>query len=137
MEGTRESGRLIFGSKAGAFCFQIENFLLNLCVTKYNLKNIIAVRNLVLFYLKHPDAKASIETWLAITKNASWQKPSDVVASFPDADPVKNNRVVFNITRNKYRLVAQISYERQWVFIKFIGTHAAYDKIDASTIEQF
>jgi mRNA interferase HigB len=101
------------------------------------LKNIIAVRNLVLFYLKHPDAKASIETWLAVTKHAAWKKPSDVVALFPDADPIKNNRVVFNIAKNKYRLIVQISYERQWVFIKFIGTHAEYGKIDANTVEQF
>lgn len=69
------------------------------------MKNIIAIRNLTAFYLKHPDSKTSIETWMAITKNAVWQKPSDVVQDFPDADPVKNNRVVFNIAGNKYRLI--------------------------------
>ncbi|MFC4871958.1 type II toxin-antitoxin system HigB family toxin [Negadavirga shengliensis] len=91
---------------------------------------------MVQFYQKHPDAKSSIETWRAIAKNAEWQKPSDVVRDFPDADPVKNNRVVFNIARNKYRFIVQISYIRQWVFIKFIGTHAEYDKVDANTIDQ-
>jgi len=101
------------------------------------LKNIIALRNLVRFYNRHPEAKASIETWLAITKSAAWQKSSDVVRDFPDADPVKNNRVVFNIAGNKYRLIVQISYVRQWVFIKFIGTHAEYNKVDANTIDQF
>jgi len=64
------------------------------------LKNIIAVRNIIEFYQKHPDAKASLETWLAITKHADWEKPSDVVQSIPDADPIKNNRVVFNIAGN-------------------------------------
>ena len=101
------------------------------------MKNIIALRNLVRFYNRHPEAKASIETWLAITKSAVWQKSSDVVRDFPDADPVKNNRVVFNIAGNKYRLIVQISYVRQWVFIKFIGTHAEYNKVDANTIDQF
>jgi mRNA interferase HigB len=101
------------------------------------LKNIIALRNLVKFYEKHPDAKASLETWISITKGADWQKSLDVVKDFPDADPVKNNRVIFNIARNKYRLIVQISYARQWVFIKFIGTHAEYDKVDANTVDQF
>ncbi|MBA4301645.1 MAG: addiction module toxin RelE [Cyclobacterium sp.] len=73
----------------------------------------------------------------AITRNSVWQKPSDVVQDFPDADPVKNNRVVFNIAGNKYRLIVQISYLRQWVFIKFIGTHSEYDKVDASKVDQF
>ncbi|AFL83153.1 hypothetical protein Belba_0495 [Belliella baltica DSM 15883] len=101
------------------------------------MKNIIALRNLVKFYEKHPDAKASLETWISITKGADWQKSMDVVKDFPDADPVKNNRVVFNIARNKYRLIVQISYVRQWVFIKFIGTHTEYDKVDANTVDQF
>ena len=101
------------------------------------MKNIIALRNLVKFYEKHPDAKASLETWISITKEAVWKMPLDVVKDFPDADPVKNNRVVFNIARNKYRLIVQISYVRQWVFIKFIGTHAEYDKVDANTVDQF
>ncbi|MEX2566880.1 MAG: type II toxin-antitoxin system HigB family toxin [Cyclobacteriaceae bacterium] len=98
------------------------------------MKNIIAIRNLVQFYQKHPDAKSSLETWLSITKHATWWKPSDVVIDFKDADQVKNNRVVFNIARNEYRLIVQISYPRQWVFVKFIGTHSAYDRVDASRL---
>jgi len=101
------------------------------------LKNIISLKNIVQFYEKNPDAKSSLQTWIAITRHAIWRKPSDVVADFPDADPVKNNRVVFNIARNKYRLIVQISYKRQWVFINFIGTHSAYDKVDANTIERY
>jgi len=101
------------------------------------LKNIISIKNLVDFYKKHPNAKSSIETWLAITKHAIWEKPVDVVKDLPDADPIKNNRVVFNIAGNKYRLIVQISYLRQWVFVKFIGTHAEYNKIDANTIDNY
>ncbi|MCH7412835.1 type II toxin-antitoxin system HigB family toxin [Belliella sp. R4-6] len=101
------------------------------------MKNIIAIKNLLQFYDKHPDYKARIETWIAIVKNVDWQKSLDVVKDIPDADPVKNNRVVFNIARNKYSLIVQISYIRQWFFIKFIGTLAEYDKIDANTVEEF
>lgn len=101
------------------------------------MKNIIALKNLTEFIKRFPDSKSSIETWMSIVKHADWKIPSDVVRDFPDADPVKNNRVVFNISRNKYRLIVQISYVRQWVFIKFIGTHSEYDKVDASSVEQF
>ncbi|UCS94902.1 type II toxin-antitoxin system HigB family toxin [Echinicola marina] len=101
------------------------------------MKNIIAVKNIVEFYQKHPDSRISLENWMAITKYAIWNKPSDVVLDFPDADPIKNNRVIFNIAGNKYRLIVQISYIRQWVFVKFIGTHAEYDKVDANTVEQY
>ncbi len=66
-----------------------------------------------------------------------WQKPSDVLQDFPDADPIKNNRVVFNIAGNKYRLIVQLSYLRQWVFIKFIGSHAEYDRIDAAMVDNY
>ncbi|MCE7054999.1 type II toxin-antitoxin system HigB family toxin [Algoriphagus sp. AGSA1] len=103
------------------------------------MKNIIAIKNLTEFYKKHPDSKSSIEIWAALTKNSIWEKPLDVVRDFPGADQVKNNRVVFNIARNKYRLIVQISYLRQWVFIKSIGTHSEYDydKVGANTVEQF
>lgn len=72
-----------------------------------------------------------------MTKHVDWQKPSDVLQDFPDADPIKNNRVVFDITGNKYRLIVQMSYPRQWVFIKFIGTHAEYNRIDAATVDNY
>ena len=72
-----------------------------------------------------------------MTKHVDWQKPSDVLQDFPDADPIKNNRVVFNIAGNKYRLIVQLSYPRHWVFIKFIGSHAEYDRIDAATVNQY
>lgn len=101
------------------------------------MKNIIAIQNLVQFYQKHPDARSSLQTLLSITKHATWRKPSDVVKDFTDADPVKNNRVVFNIARNKYWLIVQISSLRQWVLIKFIGTHSEYDKVDANTIDRY
>jgi mRNA interferase HigB len=101
------------------------------------LKNIISLKHLVEFYKKHPNSKTSLQTWIAVTKHSVWEKPSDVLQDFPDADPVKNNRVVFNIARNKYRLIVQLTYPRQWVFIKFIGTHAEYNNIDAASVNQY
>jgi mRNA interferase HigB len=101
------------------------------------LQNIIAIRNLTEFCKKHPDSKSSIGTWIAVTKHADWKKSLDILGDFPDADPVTNTRVVFNIAGNKYRLIVQLSYLRQWVFIKFIGTHSEYDKVDANTVDQF
>jgi mRNA interferase HigB len=55
------------------------------------LKNIISLENLIQFYQEHPNAKSSLEIWMSITKHANWQKPSDVLEQFPDADPVKNS----------------------------------------------
>jgi mRNA interferase HigB len=101
------------------------------------LKNIISIKNLVEFYENHPNSKTSLQYWIMVTKHSVWQKASDVLQDFPNADPVKNNRMVFDIAGNKYRLIVQLSYPRQWVFIKFIGTHAEYNHIDAATVDQF
>ncbi len=101
------------------------------------MKNIISIKNLVEFYENHPNSKTSLQYWIMVTKHSVWQKASDVLQDFPNADPVKNNRMVFDIAGNKYRLIVQLSYPRQWVFIKFIGTHAEYNHIDAATVDQF
>jgi mRNA interferase HigB len=101
------------------------------------LKNIISIKNLVEFYENHPNSKTSLQYWIMVTKHSVWQKASDVLQDFPNADPVKNNRMVFDIAGNKYRLIVQLTYPRQWVFIKFIGTHAEYNHIDAATVDQF
>lgn len=101
------------------------------------MNNIVIVRNIKNFYKKHPDSKPSLVHWLEVTKKAEWRTSLDVVKDFPTADPIKDNRVVFNIAGNKYRLIVKISYIRQWVFIKFLNTHAEYDKIDANTVDAF
>jgi len=63
-----------------------------------------------------------------------WKTPSDVKKSYANASILKNGRIVFNIKGNSYRLIVRINYEKQWVFIRFIGTHSEYDKIDADNI---
>ncbi len=75
-----------------------------------------------------------LQTWYKIVENADWKNINDVKKIYGSADIVGNNRMVFNIKGNDYRLVVAFNFQRQWVFIKFIGTHKQYDKIDVSTI---
>jgi len=75
-----------------------------------------------------------LKTWYDTAKNSKWNSPNDVKKAYINASILKNSRVVFNIKGNSYRLIVQFNYERQWAFIRFIGTHADYDKIDANTI---
>jgi mRNA interferase HigB len=75
-----------------------------------------------------------LEAWHAEALKAIWQTPQDIKAQFRSASILKNNRVVFNIGGNKYRLVVAIDYTRQTIFVRFIGTHKQYDKIDAEVI---
>ncbi|AHM63214.1 hypothetical protein D770_24845 [Flammeovirgaceae bacterium 311] len=98
------------------------------------MKNIIALKILRDFYEKYPDSEPSLLYWIQATKRAEWNKPSDVIADFPTADIIKNDRVIFNISGNKYRLVVSINYTTKYVYIRFIGTHKQYDSIDVHTI---
>lgn len=90
---------------------------------------------LIKFWKKHADSKKPLEMWYNDVASKNWRKPNDVIADFATADILTNDRVVFNIKGNKYRLIASLNYQKGWLFIKFIGTHAEYNKIDAATIE--
>lgn len=100
------------------------------------MKNIIAKKALREHWEKRgrQDSEQPLKAWYQEAMQANWQTPNDVKKQFVSASIVGNNRVVFNICGNKYRLIIQINYISQWIFIRFIGTHAEYDKIDASTI---
>lgn len=98
------------------------------------MKRIIARRTLIEFWEKHPDSEQHLKTWYETAREAEWNTPNDVKETFAHASILKNGRVVFNIKGNTYRLVAKINYERQWLFIRFIGTNTEYDRIDADTI---
>ena len=98
------------------------------------MKSIIAKRTLKVFWEVHPDAEQYLKTWFDIAKTNSWKSPNDIKLNFANASILKNSRVVFNIKGNSYRLVVQFNYEREWAFIRFIGSHSEYDKIDANTI---
>ena len=95
---------------------------------------VVAKKVLREFWEIHADAENQLKTWYKEASKATWSHPSDIKEEYAKASILKGGRVVFNICGNKYRLVVDINYLRQWVFIRFIGTHAEYDKIDANTI---
>ncbi len=78
--------------------------------------------------------KSALEAWFHEALRADWKNPADVVKAYAHASVVGSDRVVFNIKGNDYRLVVSINYPHQIIFIKWIGTHAAYDKIDVKTV---
>ena len=95
---------------------------------------IISRRALREFWVEHSDAEQLLQAWYANTKHADWKTPSDVKLTYRNASIVANNRVVFNIKGNTYRLVAAINYRYGIVYIRFIGTHQIYNKINVATI---
>lgn len=105
-----------------------------ICDIVKRMKRIIAKRTLREFWENHADSEQYLKTWYDTAKKAEWFSPNDVKQTYISASILKNSRVVFNIKGNSYRLVVKFNYERQWAFIRFIGTHAEYDKIDADTI---
>lgn len=78
---------------------------------------------------------AALESWFHEAVNAEWRTPADVVRSYANASIVGPDRVVFNIKGDSYRLVVAINYVHQIVFVKWIGSHAGYDKIDVRTVQ--
>jgi mRNA interferase HigB len=90
---------------------------------------IIKKKTLQNFWEQYPDAEQPLKYWFEKVKNANYQYPNDVIVDNPKSDIVGNGRIVFNITRNKYRLIALFRYRIQTVYIRFIGTHKDYDQI--------
>ena len=90
------------------------------------------------FYSKpeYADSREAIDAWFTVAQKAQWRTPADVKAQFGNASIVGNNRVVFNIKGNDYRLIVAFAYKMQWAYIKFIGTHKQYDAVDAATVDQ-
>ena len=95
---------------------------------------VIAKKILREFWKKHSDSEQQLKTWYKEASKATWTSPTEIKYEYPKASILKAGRVVFNICGNKYRLIVDINYERLWVFIRFIGTHTDYDKIDANKV---
>jgi mRNA interferase HigB len=93
--------------------------------------HIIKRLTLTQYWEKHPDVEDELEAWFFEVKHAHWHTTREVKARYSSADFLKDNRVVFNIKGNHYRLIVRINYDSGTVFILFIGTHAEYNKIDA------
>lgn len=82
------------------------------------------------FWEKYPDSEQELKYWYDKMKNAKYNSPNEVIEDNPKTDTVGNNRIVFNISHNKYRLIATFRYRLKRVYIRFIGTHKEYDKIE-------
>lgn len=95
---------------------------------------IIAKKILRDFWEKHADSEEQLKTWFQEASKANWESPVDIKSHYVKASILKSGRVVFNICGNKYRLIVEINYPKQRMFIRFIGTHNAYDKVDADNI---
>jgi mRNA interferase HigB len=89
------------------------------------------------FWQSHPDAEGALKSWLQEVKHANWSEPTDVKQQYGTASIIGNNRIVFNIGGNKYRLIVEINYPAQIVFIRFLGTHKEYDQVNAKEVKQW
>jgi len=96
--------------------------------------NVISKRTLIKFYEHHVQAKTSLEVWHADARKSEWNTPDDIKKTYASASFLADNRVVFNIKGNDFRLIVHIDYKRKIVRVKFIGTHSQYDKINAEEI---
>lgn len=95
---------------------------------------IIARRTLREFWEQHRDAEQPLKAWYAEVAAAVWDTPQTIKERYRHASFVADNRVIFNIGGNKYRLIAHVNYGHSIVFVKFIGTHSEYDRIDPETV---
>ncbi len=98
---------------------------------------VVARSVMVGFWVSHPEAKVSLERWYRLARSAQWTSTDDVQKAVPKAKVLNRGRVRFEIAGGNYRLVAAFDFRRQIAFVKFIGTHAEYDRIDALTVSQF
>lgn len=95
---------------------------------------IIALRSLREFWTTHADAEEALRARYADARQANWRTPADIRATYANASFLSHNRVVFNIRGNTYRLIVMINYSYGIVYIRVVGTHAEYDRVDAETI---
>lgn len=95
---------------------------------------VIARRTLKQFWDLHPEAETALKLWYAAVSKTMWNGPADVRNQFASADFVADNRVIFNVAGNRYRVVVYVAYRFKRVLIKFVGTHAEYDRINPETV---
>jgi mRNA interferase HigB len=95
---------------------------------------IIAKKTLRDFWEKYPDSQESLENWYCEATKSDWSTPQQVKDKFRNASIIADNRVVFNIKGNDYRLIVRINYPHHLIYIKFIGTHKQYDAVEASKV---
>lgn len=98
------------------------------------MERIFAKSTLREFWIKHPNAEQHLKTWYDTAMNSFWESPVEIKKTYTNASILKDSGIVFNINGNSFRLVAKFNFEKQWIFIRFIGTHMDYNKIDANLI---
>lgn len=105
-----------------------------LCAEIQNTMNIVSHKRLFDFYQKYNEAEVPLENWFKTAKRAKWRCFADIKKDFNSVDSIGNQRYIFNIKGNDYRLVVVIQFVHGYIYIRFVGTHADYDKIDSKTI---
>lgn len=95
---------------------------------------IISKKTLREFWEKHKDSEQQLKSWFQETNSVEWKNPKQIKREYPSASFLADNRIVFNIKGNKYRLIVKINYDHNILWVRFIGTHAEYDKINATKI---
>ena len=97
---------------------------------------IVAVATLKRFWARHPAAEQPLKAWYDEARHAKWSTPQDIKDRYASASFIGKNRVVFDIKGNDYRLIVAMAWHFQAVYIKFVGTHAEYNRVDARTVEK-
>lgn len=105
-----------------------------ICTVKQNTVNVVSHKSLFDFYTKHNNAEVPLQHWYKIARNAKWKNYADIKKDFKSVDSIGNQRYIFNIKGNDYRLVVVIQFVHGYIYIRFVGTHAEYDKTDCKTI---
>lgn len=106
-------------------------------VTEHITLNIIKISTLTAQFDRFPDVEGPLLAWLEDVKDAQWSGPQDVRNRYPSASFIADNRIVFNIKGNHYRLIVAVFYPAKYVYIKFFGTHSDYDTVDAAVVDEF
>lgn len=92
---------------------------------------------MIQYYSEHPETKKALESWYHDVLSKDWKMPTDILKDFNKAKIIPNNRARFEILGKQYRIIIELNYNKGNVFIKFIGTHAEYDKVDAATVNLY
>jgi mRNA interferase HigB len=98
------------------------------------MERIFAKSTLREFWEMYPESEQYLKTWFDTVRSSDWRSPNEVKKTYANASIIKDNRIVFNIKGNTFHLVAKFNFEKQWVFIRFIGTHEQYDKVDVNIV---
>lgn len=102
--------------------------------SKEKIVRVIAKRTLREFWKKHSDCEQQLKSWYREVEKRNWNNFNDLKIDYPNLSILKDSRVCFDIKGNNYRLIVRINFDYQMMWIRFVGTHAEYDKIDANNI---